>query len=392
MTEKIILDLLSNELFNKDIDTVEIPDGKALFKEARLQSVGAIVFSSAVKNKLLKGEQELLWKDKIAYQLAKTSGVFLNHVRVGSMLDEAGIKYVMLKGVASASYYPDPYMRIMGDTDVLVRKEDFDKAVEFFKQKGIEIGELLKGGKHVDFKINNQRTELHLEFPGMPKNEMLEKVQMLLSDVFERSEEYQTICGKVVIPCEFHHGLIMLLHMQGHMQNGGMGLRHLCDWAVFVNKFSEEDFVRIFKDPLESIGLWRFACLISQAAEYIGLDYKKWMGEREETAERLLEDIIAGGNFGKKDVERLMSAKYIPDVEENKKRKTSFGQYFVYGIKMTKHMWPFFDKHKWLLPVGFVGYCIRTAYRLITKKSTLYDLSDGNKRYDLYSELKLFKK
>ncbi len=393
MTEKIILGLLASELFNKSADNFDGIDWKSVFNEARLQSVGTLVFSSAVKNKLLSGDEEALWQGKTAYQLAKTGNVFLNHVRIGRMLDEAGIKCVMLKGVASASYYPDPYIRIMGDTDVLVDKNDFDKAIELFKQNGISgIEEPDQQRHHVDFKMNNQRTELHFEFPGMPKNEMREKVQGLLLDIFDKATEYQTLYGRVKIPCAFHHGLIMLLHMQGHMQNGGMGLRHLCDWAVFVNSFSEKEFALIFENKLKEIGLWRFACLISQTAEYIGLEYKAWMGKRESIAEMLLQDIISGGNFGKKDVERLKSAKYIPSVEENKREKTSVGQYIAYGVKTTKQMWPFFDKHRWLLPFGFVGYCVRTAYRLITKKSTVYDLSAGNKRYELYAKLKLFEK
>lgn len=46
----------------------------------------------------------------------------------------------------------------------------------------------------------------------------------------------------------------MLLHVAGHLINTGIGLRHLCDWAVFVAKFSDEGFCEMFEDKLKAVG------------------------------------------------------------------------------------------------------------------------------------------
>ncbi len=387
----IILKFLKKELFNKDseFDKIVWDD---VWKETRVQAIGTLVFSGADKCGFKFDEDT---QNKAANQLTRINRSFMGHKRVAQILEEAKIPYVIIKGVISSSYYPDPYVRPMGDVDVLVKKEDLKKTCEVFKNKGFVLKKEdvdFDKKHHMNFMMGNQSIELHFELPGIPENKMRKEIHSLTDDIFEKPVDYDSIYGKIKGPSPFHHGLIMLLHMQGHMQSGGMGLRHLCDWATFVGSFKENDFVSVFKEKLESIGLWYFACLMCQVSFYVGLDQEEWMGNDEELAKILLEDITSGGNFGRKDNERMNSARYLPKVQNGKKRKTQLGQYVSYGIGITPEIWPFFKKHKWLMPVGFVCYCVRTAYRLITKKSKVYDLSENNKRYDVYSKLKLFEK
>lgn len=80
-------------------------------------------------------------------------------------------------------------------------------------------------------------------------------------------------------PEPFYHGLIMLLHMRHHLLAEGMGLRHLCDWAVFVDHFSDDEFRAMFEKKLKKTGLWRFAVTVSLSAHLaIGLPYREFMG------------------------------------------------------------------------------------------------------------------
>lgn len=388
---QIILDALKKELFNIDVDIANDAPWQDISKEAHTQAVDSLVYAGISK----AGVEDKGFYDKAAYQLLKNSKSFQMHLKVAKILENAKIPYIIIKGVISASYYPDPYARPMGDTDVLVKYEDIKKVIELFKDNGFETDKDIKDtktGHHIDFKKGIQRIELHYELPGIPEIQMEKEVKELTEPLWDNLKVYDTIYGKIVGTNEFFHGLIMLLHMQGHMQNGGMGLRHLCDWAVFVNNFSEDEFVNIFEAKLKSIGLWRFACLLSQASKYIGLEQKKWMGEEQELARLLLEDIISCGNFGSKDVHRINSQKYVPVVGNPKKKKSQVGQYIDYGLKTTMVIWPFYKRHKWLLPIGFIAYCVRTGYRLITKKSKMYNLKDNDKIYDLYSQLKLFEK
>lgn len=388
---KIILNALKKELFGIDVEFPKNVCWQEIYNEARLQAVDSLVYSGISKS----GVEDKEFQEKAAYQLLKNSKTFLMHITVAKILEEANISYTIIKGVVSAYYYPDAYVRPMGDTDVLVKKEDAQKVFELFKEKGFEINKKsinVNVGHHVEFKKGIQHVELHYGLPGIPDNEMEDDVKKLTENIWDNLKVYDTIYGKITGVNEFFHGLIMLLHMQQHMCNGGMGLRHLCDWAVFVNRFTEDEFVNIFEEKLKSIGLWRFACLLSQASGYLGLEQKEWMGKEETVVQMLLEDIISCGNFGRKDVHRMNSQKYVSVVDNKEKKKSQVGQYFHYGIKTTMRIWPFYKKHKWLLPVGFIAYCVRTGYRLVTKKSKIYNLSGNDKVHDLYSQLKLFEK
>ena len=68
------------------------------------------------------------------------------------------------------------------------------------------------------------------------------------------------------------------------MINTGIGLRHLCDWAVFVD--SVDDFEKDFKDKLTECGLYRFAQILTQlSSKYLGLKKQAW-------AEGVLDDSL----------------------------------------------------------------------------------------------------
>lgn len=388
---EIILDGLKKELFDIDIKIPENVNWEEVQKEAQLQAVDSLVYSGANKN----GIEDEKFKASTTYQIFKNTKSFMMHANVAKALEKAGIPCIIIKGAVSASFYPEPNLRPMGDTDVLVKRADLENAMKVLKKCGLETDKDItnaKTGHHIDFKKGKQRVELHYELPGFPDNEMLDEVKKLTEDIWELSKKYETPCGEITGPSDFHHGLIMLLHMQEHMKKGGMGLRHLCDWSVFVNNFSDEEFLNLFEEKLKKIGLWRFACLLSQASEYIGLPQKEWMGNEKELAQKLLDDIISCGNFGRKDMHRVASQKYTFAALNQKKKKSQAGQYFDYGLKTTCEIWPFYKKHKWLLPIGFACYCVRTGYRLITKKSKMYNLKDNDKVFDLYSQLRLFVK
>jgi len=113
----------------------------------------------------------------------------------------------------------------------------------------------------------------------------------------------------MTVPTDFHHCFILLCHMAAHLTELGIGLRRLCDWAVFVHRVD----VSRWEEELRSCGLWHFAQVMSQlSAAYLGLPEQPWFGTAdEEYNARLMEDIFLGGYFGEKDDHRMRQVKYI---------------------------------------------------------------------------------
>ena len=255
-----LLSLLSQRLFNKPRIVSITDDIKA---EAQAQAVSTLIRSD--------------YKT-----LGKNIRVINAHVELTQLFSD--IPFTTFKGYASAYYYPQPTYRPMGDVDFIVSPENYNAAVE----RLINAGYTRTGSeheRHEAFRKDKITFELHSEIKGIPNGAdgivtesatATEKVRALLSDLIQTARSVDTQQGKIIIPDDFHHGLIMLLHVAGHMINdGGVGLRHLCDWAVYVNRVDVERF----RLQLEDIGLWTFACqLTAVCLRYLGLSEQLWAG------------------------------------------------------------------------------------------------------------------
>ena len=59
-----------------------------------------------------------------------------------------------------------------------------------------------------------------------------------------------------------------------HFLVEGIKLRHICDWAVFLNSFDEAAFNSLFKNRLKSVGLWQFTLVLSNVcSRYLGAQF-----------------------------------------------------------------------------------------------------------------------
>jgi hypothetical protein len=222
-----------------------------------------------------------------------------------------------------------------------------------------------------------------------------------LKDIF--LEYWQDIYSNAVLrecnsihfkmPDEFLHGFILLTHLQTHLTTSGVGLRHLCDWVTFVHSFSEENFIRIFRDKLKRVGLWKLAqYLCLAAADYMGMPYKSWMGDDHETASELLEDILDGGNFGRKDKQKEYSGLLVPQSKRKRGRNSRIAQAFSSLNRIVEFHWKSAKKVPILYPIGWIFFTSRFLFRcLIGKRKLMFGkvLSESKKRKDFYEKLGL---
>lgn len=392
--QKLLLDLCAKSLFDEDIVVPSEFDVENVIDEAKRQTVFPLVYSF-LKDKLDNNV------DKLFSQIvSKNIRVEYGHNEVHKVLTENNISYVVLKGVASASYYKAPMLRMMGDVDILVSPEDIAKADTALKSIGFVTSDDINGeDKHIAYKRRDGLIcELHRSINGIPKNTAGDKIREYFMNIFDKSVEYKTSNGSCVVPSKFHHGVILLLHTASHLTSEGVGLRHLCDWAVFVNSFSNDEFTALFEKSLKDIGLWRFAQLLTLCCiKYLGCDAKEWVGEADDSLlEGIITDILNGGNFGMKDADRYSQIKYICDRKSGEKAKKSpFAQLFSSINEKTKKEFKFTNKSKFLLPVGWVCTISKYFYMIIMGKRKLDSvatISGAKQRKEIYSQFKLFEK
>ncbi len=118
-----------------------------IMQEARLQAV-----SSLVNNK--------------DYQVfASNIRIDAAHAELTNVLRD--IPFVTMKGYASAYYYPNPYMRPMGDVDFYVEPEYYDRAAEALLKAGFSPLNH-EHERHEAFRKDKVTFELHSEIKGIP--------------------------------------------------------------------------------------------------------------------------------------------------------------------------------------------------------------------------------
>ena len=394
VTQKTVLQLLSAAMFQKPFSAEQELDWKAVFDECRAQSVVSLAFSALPKNAV---PQKLYaqWKAVVNESLAVSSKISYAHTMLNQLMNQAEIPYVILKGCASAEYYNDPLLRTMGDVDFYVLPDRFEETDKLLMKNGFLSNE-------IDHEYEKAYTkddivfELHNTVNGVPGGKVGTEIRHYFDDIFEKADLKHFDLATYYSPSHFHHGLVMLLHVARHMVTGGIGLRHFCDWAVFVDEVSD-DFAEMFEDKLKRVGLWRFAQILTQfCTAYLGLSSQAWAGEVDKKLlSDLKDDVFAGGNFGHKDLSRADEAKFITSRKKGTVNNDSaIKQAVLSANEIVRKHWRFADKVPVVYPVGWVffggRYALRSAIGKRNKVKVRALVEGAEKRKNIYQSLRLF--
>ncbi|MDE6807177.1 MAG: nucleotidyltransferase family protein, partial [Prevotella sp.] len=97
--------------------------------------------------------------------------------------------------------------------------------------------------------------------------------------------------------------IFVFLHMYHHFINGGVGLRHLCDWVMLLHAHKDDINRQELQKQLRSFRLlraWRIFTPI--AVHYLGLlemECPFYSVEYSRKSDRILAMILREGNFGR---------------------------------------------------------------------------------------------
>ena len=240
---------------------------------------------------------------------------------------------------------------------------------------------------------------MHFEPAGVPYGKPGELVREYMKDVMEQAREIQVEGEKLRVPSRFHHGLILLLHTSHHLTGEGIGLRHLCDWAVFVASMTDEEFRQLFEEKLKAIGMWRFARLLTQTCiRYLGCPARPWTGKEEpDLTAAMIRDIFDGGNFGNKEEKRKQEAYLISNRGKDGVGKRSILWQLAASMNevVRTHM-PAAQKFPVLLPLGWVFYGGRYWIRMMKGQRPKIQpremLEGASSRRELYRQFGLFQR
>lgn len=362
--QKAVLNLTSAALFGKPVTIPSETDWQAVYDEVKSQEVVALTYP-IVLNLDVPTDIMKQWSNDRDKYLLNNAKVISGHFAIQKLMDDAGIPCVILKGLASASYYPDYLLRGFGDVDFLVPRKAYRKAAALLKKNGYSYKH--QHDKHKVYARNYVIYELHRDIVGSPTTSIKKVFYRYISDIFDCCAFFKHNSQSCKIPADRHHAVILLAHTAEHLGVSGIGLRHLCDWAAFAGSKTDEFFLNDMQDILREMGIWHFAGILTNlCTEHLGLRKCSWADEIEKGyLEALLEDIFVSGEFGRNYENSLynnpsMQARYSDLLHPN-----SIKAFFSLLNNGVRTAIPAASKIPILLPFGWVFILGRYAIRIL---------------------------
>ena len=378
---------LSNEELS-GVDFVKVA------KESIYQAVTVQAFNSAwVYKDVIPAPIFTKWQEFVVNAMQSNLKVIKAQDELVSLLDENGFKYAIIKGTSASSYYSAPFDRKLGDVDFLIDPSDQEKIEKLLIENGYQKDPMAHIS-HVVFKKPDAHLEMHFEVAGLPENEHKDAVKKFVSPTVFTAVDKAIEGSSFKAPTDLYHGVVILLHTQHHLLGEGLGLRHLCDLATFVQKTHDEPFWEKELIPfVKEVGLFKFLCvMVKTCVHYLKIENPSWLEDFETpTVENVISDVISSGNLGQKDEVRARSGALLTKKGEKKRGAISTLAISLHKAVLLKY--PIVKKVWILYPFVYVFKAVQNVLRMIFKKRTSITqmIPEAKKRQALYDELDVYK-
>lgn len=393
LRQKALLALLKQNNVEFDFSLLSAEDWLAVKRESVAQAVPLLAFEGTQNCKqYIPDEIYNDWFNLSLKYLVHNTNVLTSQNRLVEILEKEGLSYIILKGLASSSYYADPQKRILGDVDFLILPEEQSSVEKLLIEAGYKK-ELDEHICHRAFKKEPDHFEMHFEVAGIPHGNAGKLFRNYLKNAAKKYTPHKN--PSFHNPQPQIHAVVIFLHTIHHLLGEGLGLRHLCDWAYFVDKTHNEPFWQDELLPLlRESGSLKFASIITKTAHlYLGTACPDWAKKAEDSlCEQVIEDVLNSGNLGKKDINRAGAARMISQNGKSGTKNGKFKNQFLTLKDSMYYLYPFLHKWKILYPFVFVWRIIRyLVLMLFGKRPSLIKANAyANRRLALYKQFELY--
>ena len=295
----------------------------------------------------------LLGKDEISDKFRKHTMVAVRRfmllqnelLRMSAAFEKAKIPFIPLKGSVIRDAYPESWMRISGDIDFFVHKEDL-QTIHTFLTESLQYKAMDGWGEEASYV---SPTGVHFELHYGILEEMESKaIESVLLQVWNYTYPVSDGQSQLLMQDEmfyFYH----MAHMVKHVLEGGCGVRPIMDIWVLQHRMSFDKEKR--NALLQEGGLLQFAQQMEQLSEH-------WFSGAEDKDEvlRLARFLLDGGVYGT--VENKVK---VQQGKQGGKIQYILSRIFV-PYSIMKNIYPVLQTHKWLLPVMEVWRWIRAVF------------------------------
>lgn len=285
-SHKGILTLVRNALLDEKAPLPEDVDFGEVVAIAKKHSILNMVYYGAVSAGVDSADEVMqglfMYSCKV---VAKSTQQFYELDRIFETFEENGIEYMPLKGSILKKMYPKSDMRSMGDADILIKTQQYDKVMPLMVKLGF------KQGSESDHEYIWKKSSLLLELHKCLIPSYNKDYYAYFGDGWGKARLCQGSKCRYEMSAEDQF-VYLFGHFAKHYRSGGIGIKHLTDLYVYKKAYPDMDEDYIVEE-LKKLLLDEFYLNISALIDC-------WFGggEFDEKSEFILKIIFDSGAFG----------------------------------------------------------------------------------------------
>ena len=277
---------------------------QSLLTEAIKQAIDGVSFEGFLKyQEFSENVQEskkikLQWIASVLLLEQRNELTNLRAQQLTEFFSQGEFRTCVLKGQGIALLYPNPKHRHCGDIDLWVEGKR-DDIVNYIRSKGVKVYDVHLVHATAEF-FKDVAVEIHFCPSWMYNPFFNRRLQLFFAS--QASAQFAHYDEKVgfAYPTIFFNLVHSMVHINRHVFEEGIGLRQLMDYYFILKHSSREERSEAY-NVLCSVGLRKFVGAVMYVMQQVFLLEEDLMLCRPNSilGSRLLDSIMAGGNFGK---------------------------------------------------------------------------------------------
>ena len=283
---------------------------------------------------------------------------------------------LVVKGMVCRSLYPEPEHRPSTDEDLLIDPAEFPRMHEALLEYGLNPIKPEDMYKSYEVSYQDAERKLYLEVHrALFTRELpyLNRLNGFFRGVHARAKRQEIYGVQVLTLSPDDHVLFLLLHAMKHFLHSGVGIRQVCDIALYSERYGDSISWGGLRRKLSELGAIDFARAIYGIAEKYLLTEKEmtpylsgWKLE-DVDFEPMLEDIMEGGLYGTSTMSRAHSATMTLNAAST--QQTGGLKALLHAVfkprKRLQNKYRYLEKAPYLLPVAWAHRLLRYTLELL---------------------------
>lgn len=358
-TEELFLDILRDGVRGrkaKNTETYTIQQWAELCRLAEIHQVLPL-FAEAVYEVIDVTMREQLVEDAVRETIGQASRS-VEFIQLYKYLVDHGLKPLVMKGIICRELYPEPEQRASVDEDLLIEPDETDRYDEVFRSYGLfpEAGTDIHKEHEITYRSPEKNLYIEVHRNLFAPDSAFKDLNTLFEEKKAVSERIYDTDVYTLDPTD--HILYMICHAYKHFLYSGVGIRQMCDIALFSEYHKEAiDWQKIY-DDCRRYKIDRYAAgVLRLCSNYLGMSYLPGQFRDVEVDEvPMLEDILDGGLYGTSDMDRLHSSTLTMEAvsaSQEGRRSNGLRNSLFPSFEYMKQNYTYLEKKPWLLPAAW---------------------------------------